>query len=135
MGNEPRARRVAGAHPRCGADPIRLPRRLILPRRVADFLKVRAGSVVTLRTAMADRGTDGRLARPATRGPSDRLARDRGSGRGCGRVVTSGQPECPRNVASQPAPETSATAAGTLLLRGLSALFGGLSASLSARRF
>jgi hypothetical protein len=77
-----------------------------------DRLKNRAERVVSAETASADGSPEG-LDNRRRRSP-DRLARDRGSGRGRGRVVATGTPssERPRYVASQPAPATSATAAG-----------------------
>ena len=54
-------------------------------------LKMTALSVVILHTATADRAPNGLASLPSRR-PSGRLARDRGSGRGCGRVVAKGQP-------------------------------------------
>ena len=76
-------------------------------------LKTRTQSVVISPTASADRGAGGRLKDQLLRRTNRPLSPEIGVPvAGVGVWPRRENPECPRNVASQPAPETSATAAG-----------------------
>ena len=78
--------------------PVRLPRRLSAAKRESprssgdSSLKLRAAACRYLAYSDGGPGTGGRLAPPAERRLSGRLARDRGSGRGLWACGRSGQP-------------------------------------------